>query len=287
MAVDPDGDSYTGFLYGMDRALMAMDLQRQVLKTQKSLAREPRRNREDDSELPFETGEYGGIGGSEFFGTETGVEKTPVILSHGLGRDARTFEELFDHLLQEGYRGDEIYSITYSDFLPTMEKGSRELSKFTDSVLEYTDSESVNLVGHSMGGNIARKAAQESEDGNINSVWALSSPATGSSYVDLLEAFGLPSMEEISLESARTGALSELNSGEQDSPLYTLSGSYDAAYPVNTDSPVVEDALNLEIRGGHDDTKDSDLAARIIAEGLESQDQDDFLERIPDELLVD
>ena len=70
---------------------------------------------------------------------------------HGNNGDACNFEEHAQHLLNNGWTGDELYSITFADKAPYHEWMRDELDSFVQHVLSETGASQVNVVAHSLG----------------------------------------------------------------------------------------------------------------------------------------
>lgn len=109
--------------------------------------------RTDDSQLPWDSGgEYGGWRATEHFGVSGGsVERRPVVFVHGNNGDACNFEEHAQYLLDSGWNGDELYSITFEDKAPYHEWMRDSLDAFVQNVLAETGASKVKLVAHSLG----------------------------------------------------------------------------------------------------------------------------------------
>ena len=109
--------------------------------------------RTDDSELPWDAGGmYGGWRATEHFGVSGGgVDNTPVVFVHGNSGDACNFEEHAQYLLDSGWTGDEIYSITFREKVSSHVDMRDQLDDFVQHVLSETGSSTVSVVSHSLG----------------------------------------------------------------------------------------------------------------------------------------
>jgi hypothetical protein len=131
--------------------------------------------RTSDRYLPFDTGgRFGGWGGHEYHVTKPGLRdgQNPVVFVHGNTHDACDFSEHAEAYLSRGYRGDELWSITFRESTSTHAEMARQLDEFVFHVLEavngtdvgydpggtpWTDAvpawdvPTVDLVGHSLG----------------------------------------------------------------------------------------------------------------------------------------
>jgi triacylglycerol lipase len=95
--------------------------------------------RTSDRYLPFDTGgRFGGWGGHSYHVTEPGVRdgETPVVFVHGNTHDACDFSEHAEAYLDRGYRGDELWSITFRESTSTHAEMARQLDEFVFRLLE-------------------------------------------------------------------------------------------------------------------------------------------------------
>ncbi len=110
------------------------------------------RARTDASDLPWRTsGWYGGQGGHDFWGTEAGTARRPVVFVHGNGGDACNFDSVATHLLGRGWRGDDLWAITFGSFTPDHAAMAPQLDDFVGHVRAATGAEAVDVVAHSLG----------------------------------------------------------------------------------------------------------------------------------------
>lgn len=113
--------------------------------------------RYDDSHLPFTPGEqYGGWGGHEYHGTPSGQMYNPVIYVHGNGRDACDWDRHAQHMIDQGYYGDELWAITMNSPTDdvntnTHDQMRNQLDDFVQKVMDYTGANQVDVVSHSLG----------------------------------------------------------------------------------------------------------------------------------------
>ncbi|WP_254545775.1 esterase/lipase family protein [Halomarina pelagica] len=108
--------------------------------------------RTDDDRLPWDAGgRYGGWGGHEHFGTAPGASRPPVVFVHGNGRDACDWNPHAEYFLDNGYRGDELWAITFSEATTGHRAMVEQLQAFVSRVLAYTGRDEVALVAHSLG----------------------------------------------------------------------------------------------------------------------------------------
>lgn len=108
-------------------------------------------DRTDDGALPFDADGYGGWGGHAYHGTDAGVDRPPIVFVHGNGRDACDFDGHAEYLLERGYPGDALWSITFERETSTHEEMAAQLGSFVEAIGRETGTEDVDLVGHSLG----------------------------------------------------------------------------------------------------------------------------------------
>lgn len=95
--------------------------------------------RTSDRYLPFDTGgRFGGWGGHSYHVTKPGVRdgQNPVVFVHGNTHDACDFSEHAEAYLDRGYRGDELWSITFRESTSVHAEMARQLDEFVFKLLE-------------------------------------------------------------------------------------------------------------------------------------------------------
>ncbi len=93
------------------------------------------------------------------------VTRHPVVFVHGNGDSAASWEPSIDHFLAQGYTSAELYATTWGPATTAgipLQYHSREhltgLRAFLEAVLDYTGADHIDVVSHSMGVTLARKA---------------------------------------------------------------------------------------------------------------------------------
>jgi hypothetical protein len=151
-----------------------------VSLTQVALALEP--GLTPDFEAWLEANGYGGydlarldVPGGSFGGREASndpVTRDPVVFVHGnsdsalgAGPGLTGWTASIEHLISQGYRSSELYATTWGPADPALsayQYHSRahltRIRAFIEAVLEYTGAEKVDVISHSMGVTLARKA---------------------------------------------------------------------------------------------------------------------------------
>lgn len=103
------------------------------------------------SELPWEPSDYGGWGGHNYFETEVGCDRTPIVFVHGNTRSANDWTSHADYFQERGYQGDELWAITFGQRTPTHQEMAAQLDSFVAEVRSHTGVTTVDVVAHSLG----------------------------------------------------------------------------------------------------------------------------------------
>ena len=119
------------------------------------------------------------------------ITKEPVIFIHGNSDQALYgifggWEQSRDYFLSQGYRSAELYATTYG--LPALQLSSDythdkesilQVRQFIEAVLEYTDSDKVDIIAHSLGVTITRRAILGGTEYNLDgSAYNIGAPLT-------------------------------------------------------------------------------------------------------------
>jgi len=112
---------------------------------------------------------------------------TPIVLIHGVVDNRSAFAVLRRTLRRRGY--GRITTVNYSPWTANMQEAARQLSRHIELVCAQTGYEHVAIVGHSLGGLIARYYVQcLGGDSRVNTVVTLGSPHAGSHFARLVPA---------------------------------------------------------------------------------------------------
>jgi pimeloyl-ACP methyl ester carboxylesterase len=161
------------------------------------------------------------------FGGSGPVERTPVILLHGNNdtpyptacNPFGDVQALADHLLANGYETSEVWALGYQgdqcDLLADQTRRSGpahttvanvpDLRNFVDAVLAYTGAKRVDIVGHSLGGTLAREwMRQDHAHHLVEHLVAIDSPNHGivNCSPNPLNYFQLPDLGGFTPDSA-------------------------------------------------------------------------------------
>lgn len=239
------------------------------------------RRRTDDARLPWRSrGAYGGWGGHEHFGTRPGATRTPIVFVHGNDRDACDWEAHAAHFIEQGYRGDELWAISFSKATPTHAEMVDQLDAFVARVREETGSDAVSIVAHSLGVTGARYWL-ETEDryDRVENVVGIAGANHGVSLCAGPEDAGV--MGEYSkpcrfigydCPNDPTHPLAKLNAGDEtpgNVTYYTIRGAYDLYYWRDPESPALDGAAeNVTLPTDHDGVRTSADTKALLYEWL-------------------
>jgi pimeloyl-ACP methyl ester carboxylesterase len=113
----------------------------------------------------FAQGNVPAFGGKSTPGEK--VTQEPVIFIHGNSDSAAGWKNSIESFAKQGYKPSEMYAMTWGPANPLKasqqhhsEKYLEEVRAFIEAVKEYTGAEKVDVIGHSMGVTLARKAIQ-------------------------------------------------------------------------------------------------------------------------------
>jgi triacylglycerol lipase len=110
---------------------------------------------------------------------------TPIVLVHGIGDNRSAFAVLRRTLRRRGY--GRITTVNYSPLTSDVRSAAEHLSRHVERVCSQTGYEQVFVVGHSLGGIIARYYVQRlGGDHRVNTVITLGSPHAGTHTARLL-----------------------------------------------------------------------------------------------------
>ncbi|MEM1218747.1 MAG: alpha/beta fold hydrolase [Bacteroidota bacterium] len=114
--------------------------------------------------------DFAGDPGESFGGktsNSTPVTKHPVIFIHGNGDKATSWEDSYDYFISQGYTNAELYAMTWGPANPLLASSQyhsqaylSRVRSFIQAVKAYTGATEVDVIGHSMGVTLGRKAIQ-------------------------------------------------------------------------------------------------------------------------------
>lgn len=110
---------------------------------------------------------------------------TPILLVHGLVDNRSIFTVLRRALLRRGF--GRVQTVNYSPFTQDVETASALLGDLVERICEETGYERVHVVGHSLGGVVARHYVQlRGGDARVHTLVTLGSPHSGTTTARLL-----------------------------------------------------------------------------------------------------
>jgi pimeloyl-ACP methyl ester carboxylesterase len=113
------------------------------------------------------------------FAADPLAARTPVVLVHGLVDNRSIFTVMRRSLRRRGFA--HVCSWNYSPLLTDVARGARDLGEHIARICEQTGYERVHVVGHSLGGLIARYHVQrQGGDARVESLVTLGTPHSGS-----------------------------------------------------------------------------------------------------------
>lgn len=108
----------------------------------------------------------------------------PILLVHGIGDNRSAFSILRRTLRRKGY--GRITTVNYSPFTSDIRKAAANLARHVERVCQQTGYEQVFVVGHSLGGIIARYYVQcHGGDERVHTLITLGSPHAGTQLARL------------------------------------------------------------------------------------------------------
>lgn len=113
--------------------------------------------------------------------------RTPILLAAGFGATKTTWGPLAHRLRDEGFP---VQSVHFNPLMP-LTALYRRLSDEAFRAMDACGTDKVSLVGHSMGGLVARGAAVGALEGHARSVVTIGSPHRGAPLARLSRPFGV------------------------------------------------------------------------------------------------
>ena len=112
---------------------------------------------------------------------------TPILLVHGLVDNRSVFTLLRRTLLRRGF--GRVIPVNYSPFTQDVRTAATRLARLVEKTCEETGYERVHVVGHSLGGIVARYYVQRmGGDARVHTLVTLGSPHAGTHAAHLLPA---------------------------------------------------------------------------------------------------
>jgi pimeloyl-ACP methyl ester carboxylesterase len=119
------------------------------------------------------------------FAADPLAARIPVILVHGLVDNRSVFSVMQRALRRRGFA--HVCTWNYSPLLPGVAQGAADLGEHIERICEQTGHDRVHVVGHSLGGLIARYDVQrQGGDRRVESLVTLGTPHQGSVWAHVL-----------------------------------------------------------------------------------------------------
>jgi hypothetical protein len=121
------------------------------------------------------------LGGRALFADDPLAARTPVLLVHGLVDNRSVFTVMQRNLRRRGFT--HVCSWNYSPLSTDISRAARDLGKHIERICEQTGYDRIHVVGHSLGGLIARYYVQrQGGDHRIQTLVTLGTPHRGSRW---------------------------------------------------------------------------------------------------------
>jgi triacylglycerol lipase len=103
---------------------------------------------------------------------------TPILLVHGLVDNRSIFALLRRHLRRRGF--GRVWTMNYKIWTTDLRDAARQLAASVDAICEQTGYERIHVIGHSMGGLVARYYVQRlGGDAHVHTLVTLGTPHQG------------------------------------------------------------------------------------------------------------
>jgi pimeloyl-ACP methyl ester carboxylesterase len=169
----------------------------------------------------------------------------PVLLLHGVMCNAGVWSPMKRHLAEQGIAP--IYALSYGPPLASIDRFADQVAEKIAAIRKATGAEQLIIVGHSMGGLVARAYMRRYGSAHVRRVVTIGTPHEGSMLAKLFPGRSLAQMRP------RNAWLAELRNAtvERESPIVSLWSWHDSMVAPQTSS-VLERAENIALMGiGH------------------------------------
>ncbi len=189
----------------------------------------------------------------------------PILLLHGVLCNGGVWRAWIPRLVARGL--GPVYTLSYGPPLASIELFAEQMAARIDAILAATRAQKVALVGHSMGGLVARAYLRRYGDAKVRSLVTLGTPHHGSMHAWLFPGTCLSQMRPGS------GWLAELNRDDHRAPAVPVVAvwSWHDSMVAPQASARLDSATNVELIGiGHNallhDARVFELAAVELAQ---------------------
>jgi pimeloyl-ACP methyl ester carboxylesterase len=135
------------------------------------------RDRGDDADPRIFTTDRMSIAERSLLATDPSAASTPIVLVHGIVDNRTIFAMLRRGLRRRGFSS--IRTFSYGPQTIDMRSAASTLGAYVESVCEETGADRVHIVGHSLGGLIARYYVQTGGSPRVHTVVTLGTPHQG------------------------------------------------------------------------------------------------------------
>jgi hypothetical protein len=125
------------------------------------------------------------LGARALFAGNPLAARTPVLLVHGLVDNRSVFTVMQRNLRRRGFT--HVYSWNYSPLSADVARAARDLGEHIEHICEQTGYDRIHVVGHSLGGLIARYHVQrQGGDRRVETLVTLGTPHGGSRWAHVV-----------------------------------------------------------------------------------------------------
>ncbi len=189
----------------------------------------------------------------------------PVLLLHGVLCNGGVWRAVRRHLAQRGI--GPVYTLSYGPPLGSIDDFAEQTARKIDDILSATGATSVVLVGHSMGGLVARAYLRRHGGAKVRRLITVGTPHEGSAHARLAPGTSLSQLRRGNPWLAALGT----PRGGATPPIVSLWSWHDSMVAPQTSSRIAF-GENVELTGvGHNALLcDPDVASRIAEEILKA-----------------
>jgi pimeloyl-ACP methyl ester carboxylesterase len=212
------------------------------------------------------------------------------VFVHGNQRDACDWREHAEFFLKRGYRGDELWAITFADGSPSHDAMAAQLDHFVARVCERAGVGEVAIVAHSLGVTGARYWLSECDrydrvetfvglaganHGTVLNGWCADAGLTDGTYK-------MSPFLRADYEYRDDHPLARLNADETpgDVDYYTIRGTEDPLFWRCEESPQLDGATNVALDTDHDGVRTDHSAKEYVFEWVAGFDPYDLRQQV-------
>lgn len=201
--------------------------------------------------------------------------RRPIVFVHGNGATSESWDPAIEYLEQAGYSESELWAIDFIQPTSSHAEMAQQLDDYIGIVLERTDADAVDIVAHSLGVTGARWWMYDWEGHRVvDRFISIAGANHGLTSATWVSRFGIDygpwspaSFLRSDYELLEGHPLRMLNEDETfgDVRYYTLSGSRDALFAFDPNSPYLKGATrNVVIDESHSGLLSSGTALSLL-----------------------